>query len=261
MKSLRIILVSCMIACIFASCKKENVAPALPPEGSMVMKFDGFWSGTPKSVSVPKSNFLYASLNVSWWNLVLTVQLSIPVATFIESFNHQPVWDGGLDVWIWSYQVPVGSDIFTAELHGKDNGDEVNWNMYISKTGGFTDFLWYSGVSRKDNTSGTWYLNKAPENPTDYLQIDWNNNSDETADIRYQNVIPGANENGSYIKYGIVGDLPLNSYYDIFGHTDSRLINIKWNSTSHAGRVMDQKYFTDSNWHCWDELFINTNCQ
>lgn len=261
MKALRILLVSCTVAVLLTGCNKENIAPTIPPAGSMVMDFDGFWSGTAKSVTIPKSNFLYAATNVWWWNLALTVQLAIPVATFMESFNHQPVWDGDAKEWVWSYSVPVGNDLYSAELRGEDRRNEVDWNMYISKTGGFTSFLWYSGTSRKDNTSGTWQLNKSPENPTAFLQIDWTHDEDGTSDIRYLNIIPGAEENGSYIKYGKVDDPALDAFYDIFGQKDNRLINIKWNSTSHAGRVKDPKFFENPDWHCWDNYFINVVCE
>lgn len=261
MKTLRSVFILIFLTCLITGCLKDSIAPNIPPSGSMVMEFDDFWSGSAKSLAIPKSNFLHAAVHVSWWNLVLTVQLAIPVATFMESFNHQAAWNGTSKEWIWTYPVTVGNDVYKAELHGKENGNETDWNMYISKTGGFTDFLWYSGTSMKDNSAGTWYLNKSPDNPTDFLQIDWEMNSEGISGIRYLNITPGANENGSYIKYGSLKDSSLDAYYDIYGKSDDRLINIKWNSSSHTGRVKDQKFFSDSDWHCWDELLLNTVCQ
>jgi hypothetical protein len=261
MKTLKFILISLTIACITFSCVKESTPPSLPPEGSMVMKFDGFWKGDLKSVALPTSNFLFAAGHVLWWNTVLTINLAIPVATFAESFNHEPVWDAAAREWIWSYSVPSGTDIYTAELHGKNSGSQVEWNMYVSKTGGFTGFLWYSGISSSDNKSGTWYLNRSPENPQQYLQIDWIQGDSGTAGITYLNVMPEVADNGSYITYGITNEPPLVAYYDIYGKANDRLVNIKWDTASYAGRVKAPYHFMDSEWHCWDPGFLNVVCE
>lgn len=261
MRTFRIIMASLVITCISASCIKENTPPAIPPEGSMVMKIDGFWNGNLKSFTLPNSNFLFAAGHVFWWNTVLIMNLAIPAATFVESFNHDPVWNGASREWIWTYSVTVGSDDYTAELHGKISFTQVNWSMYISKTGGFSSFLWFTGTSRIDNASGTWNLNRSPEIPTEFLRIDWVQETGGTVKITYLNVIPEAAENGSYITFGTTGEPLLNAFYDIYGKAEDRLINIKWDTVSHAGRVKAPEHFMDPEWHCWDDQFLNADCR
>jgi hypothetical protein len=227
----------------------------------MVMNFDGFWKSDFKSATLPVSNFFFAAAHVLFWNAAVTLNLAVPVATFLESFNHEPVWNPSGREWIWSYSVTVGSDVYTADLHGKISIGQVDWSMYISKSGGFTNFLWYSGISKFDNTSGTWYLNKSPEDPYQFLQIDWVRGPDGTAEITYLNVTQGAEDKGSYITFGITDEIPLTAYYDIYGKANDRLVNIKWDTVSYAGRVKAPHHFMDSDWHCWDTTFLNAVCE
>jgi hypothetical protein len=226
----------------------------------MVMSIDGFWNGGQKSIALPHGNFLHAATQISFWNLVLTVQMAIPVAAFRESFNHQPVWDRTEKSWIWSYSVPAANGSYVAELHGWINGDAVNWEMYLSKTGGFTNFLWFSGHSQQDNSSGTWYLNHSPDDPEAFLQIDWIKDANGISGIRYLNVVPGAEANGSYIEFGHPATGDYDAFYNLRNEAEDRTIFIRWKSETHEGAVMDPKFFNDPGWHCWDIDFMNTNC-
>lgn len=249
-----------LISATILSCKKKDPEPELPPSSSMLITFDNFWDGSAKTADTTKNNLLFAGGNVLVWNLILTVGLAVPVASFVESFKHEPKWNKKEKAWIWSYSVPVGNITYSAELHGKDGGDMVNWSMYISQNGGFEDFLWYTGTSRKDKTSGQWLLNDKPNNPTALLQIDWHANADGTSDIQYMNVVPGGAENGGYIKYGIVKDPQFDAFYDIYNKGQNNLTKIQWNRSSRAGRVQDEKKFNDAAWHCWDNLLLDTAC-
>ncbi|MEK6617052.1 MAG: hypothetical protein AABZ32_13275, partial [Bacteroidota bacterium] len=98
-------------------------------------------------------------------------------------------------------------------------------------------------------------------NVTPLLQIDWTKNATGTCDIRYTNVIPGGAENGGYINYGIVSDPKYDAFYDIYNKGQNNLTNIKWNRSSKAGRVKDQKKFGDALWHCWNTSLVNDTCQ
>ncbi len=37
-------------------------------------------------------------------------------------------------------------------------------------------------------------------------------------------------------------------------------VNIKYNTETKAGRVKAPAYFEDSDWHCWNEQFQDTDC-
>ena len=35
---------------------------------------------------------------------------------------------------------------------------------------------------------------------------------------------------------------------------------IEWNTTSAAGRVMDEVHYLDTDWHCWDAVLADVGC-
>ena len=95
-----------------------------------------------------------------------------------------------------------------------------------------------------------------------FLSIEWNRNVEQnTADIKYTNIMPGDAASGSYISYGKTNDDPYNRFYDIFGQQENRNINIEWNYENLFGRIKDSLHFGDPDWHCWNEQLFNIDCQ
>lgn len=247
---------------------KDGDAPQLPPIESFVMDFSDFDS-SDDTVKSAKSTCTYqnwgtAYLKVALWNTIITIVGIVPVTAFLESFNHQPVYEGN-NTWSWTYDYTIGSATYTARLTGKIlETEEVKWEMYISKAapiGSFTDFKWYEGTARFDRTSGHWILYNNPTQVHELIRIDWNKNWDNnTGGISYTNVVPGDPENGGYIAYGLVEDTVYNAYYEIFNKGRNNLAEIEWNTTSKAGRITDPLTFGDNLWHCWDSLLIDIVC-
>lgn len=251
-------------------CKKdEGTPPDLPPSGSFVMDFSDFQNTNKSLMNLTDStdttygNFAFSVINVSVWNAIITVGLAVPVAAFVESFNHEPeLNDEGW--WVWTYSFDVWSATYTAKLHGKLENNTVNWEMYISKTGlgSFTDFLWYTGESNLENTSGSWILYNKPTDATELLEITWEAESDgSAASIKYENVVPNGPENGGYIEYGKTTDVNYDAFYDIYNKGKDNLTSIKWNRESKAGTVKDIDFFADEEWHCWNAEFIDVTCE
>lgn len=252
-----------------SGCKKEpEEKPSIPPESSFVMDFSGFSDASDTvtkkskgtdSVVVKYNHWGTAFIKVAIWNVVIAVQAAVPVAAFKESFNHEAVWNKKDKLWEWTYTYAHSSGNYDAKLTGEVVGETVNWSMYISKTSGlgtFSNFLWYTGTSRFDNTSGSWTLNdRATDNP--YIQIDWHKNADGTSDIKYTNVVPNGNENGGYIKYGLVNDTAYDAFYTIYNKGLNNLVNIEWHRTKHDGRIKDPLAFGNSEWHLWNTLLQN----
>ena len=267
-KSLPIIFTLGLIVLI-ASCEDdkttnpEDQAPTIPPQSTMIMDFSEFpdtiASDAPEIQIVSRRNWGWAASNVAVWNSVLTLTLAIPVAAFLESFNHQPVQqpDGS---WLWQYTVNNQEPFYTAKLYGKTTTDGVEWRMLLTKEGEFTDFEWFTGFSNLPATEGTWTLNKDPNSPSEFLYIEWHRNTqEETADVRYTKLSPSLSGQ-SYIFYGKFNEIPYNRFYQIFDAQDNRLIDIKWNYEMKFGRVKDPIHFGDENWYCWDENLNDTNC-
>ncbi len=243
-------------------------APDIPPAETFVINFDDFTedadtNGEPtvRTTGVlPRANWLYSGGTVLVWNTILTVNLVIPVASFVESFNHQPTLKAG-GIWSWEYDFMANGNSFSAELQGQINGGVVDWNMFITKDGEYTDFNWFSGQSSLMGTDGTWSLNRNPNDPSSFIDIEWNRNEAAgEADIRYENVIPDSADNGDYIYYGVNMESPYNAFYEIFRTNQGKLTQIEWNRETKAGRVKDEQNFGDEEYYCWDEFLVDTEC-
>ena len=255
---------------LIVSCENDNSTnpqdqiPTIPPQSTMIIDFSEFPDTTTgdelQNVSFSRTNWEWAAWNVSYWNVMLFQTLAIPVAAFVESFNHQPVQqsDGS---WLWQYSISVGGATFTAKLYGKTVNEGIEWRMLLTQEGLFDDFEWFTGFSNLPATEGTWTLNHEPNQATALLDIEWYRNTTEgTASVKYIRVAPGLEENGSYIFYGKTNEIPHNRFYQIFGAAENRLIDTKWNYESLFGRVKDSMYFRDEYWHCWDDKLNDTSC-
>ena len=238
-KAVRILLLGIII---FPACEtdKERDPPLLPPASSMVIDFSDFQQ-TKKS-ELTAFNWVNAALNVAIWNTVITVGLAVPVAAFRESFKHEGVYHGDKE-WIWSYNVTVFGVIYKADLHGTLQDDNVLWEMYVTKTDDFTDFLWYYGEVSLDQTEGFWIMNENPEDPSELLRIDWTRETGaETSEIKYTNIQPGGAENGGYIRYGKLSEGDYDYFYDIYVKSTDKLINIQFNSETKEGRIKEPEH-------------------
>jgi len=249
-------------------CKKDHGdPPTIPPQSSFIMNFSDLDSSKAPSKYFMKvdsagqySNFLFAAGNVVVWNVILTVGLAIPVASFVHSFSYQGTWNNQDNAWEWKYNFQVYAT-YSAKLKAKVSGNTVHWEMYISLQNGFQNFLWYEGDSQLDNSQGTWTLFDNPNSNQPLLGILWHKNvSNNTSDITYTNIVPGSPENGGYIAYGITTDTTYNAYYNIFNKGKNNLTSIRWNIPHKNGSVKDSLHFGNSQWNCWDENYLNTTC-
>ena len=265
-KSLLILLTATLT--VFSSCKKEDgtepeAAPEIPPETSMVMNFSDFNNvdTTAYKSSVTYQHWGRAAAHVLVWNTVLTVTLAVPVASFRESFKHTPVYDPDINSWVWSYNFVAAGDIHLAELHGTVTPNGVEWNMYISRDGHYSDFLWYSGTSDAGNESGSWVLNTNPDNPNSFLLIEWNRDIvNGNYDIKYTNIATSNPNNGSYIFYGKTSDL-MDATYNIYNSSEINFVRINWSRAYIFGQIKDPFFFEDEEFHCWDETRMDSECQ
>ena len=241
----------------------SDEAPELPPLSSFIMDFSDFIPDeTPKmTLDNTHLNRNQAIVHIAVWNIITFVHMAVPVATFMEAFNHNPTEqsDGS---WLWSYDVQVGLSTYTAKLYGKVSGIEVEWHMYVSKTGagGFSDFLWYSGTSHIAGVEGSWTINKMPTEPVPYVGIDWSTNSNGTAVTTYTNIVPDGPENGGYISHGTTQDVPYNAFYHIYNKGLDNLVEIEWNRITKAGRIRNPHHYGNSDFHCWNAMGVDIDC-
>lgn len=273
MKKLNVALVLFLSIFLMQSCQKDDLttpvdpqaqkAPNLPKEESFIMPFSAFEEFSEEDDSRTTSNWLYSASNVVIWNLVLTQQLIIPVASFYESFNHSAVYQGN-GVWLWAYEIPDNNGNYHAELYGELlASNEVKWDMYISQDGVFPLVHWYSGTTANDGSYANWNLSYNPSDPTPIINISYQKNDGNGVEsIRYTNIIPGAPENGGYIEYKKANN-QVNDYnrmYDIFNSETDNLLEIRWNNPGNDGRVKDPAHYQDEEWHCWNSALQDIDC-
>jgi hypothetical protein len=264
-----------LIVSLSSGCSNEGgtgaqpTAPDLPPLSAFVMDFTDF---TPETMALPdgavgRLDATYSRLNWGWaftnvfvWNTAVMVGLIVPVIAFVEAFDHEPTRqpDG---TWVWDYNFVAKDVVYLADLHGRIVRDGVEWEMYISKEGEYTDFLWYFGESDAAGTQGTWTLYAGPTEPTPLIGIEWHRNPEtQTGDIKYTNIVPDGPENGGYIFYGTTDGTPYDAFYDIYNKGLDNHTEIEWNHSTIEGRVRDWDHFEDHAWHCWDSSRNDTDC-
>ena len=252
-----------LLAAIFllAACNTDDdeinpgTAPELPPASSMEIDFSNFQDGgNTGGREMTTNNWDLAALTVGVWNTVLTVGLIVPVASFKAAVSQKPSYDADREVWVWAFDHNVIGRTFSFELTGEVVGDNVEWNMYASEENGFQNVLWYSGLTAIDGSSGYWKLNKDGDNPTEFLRIDWEQENEEVAYIKYENIEVGSDGFGAYIEYGKTDGTDFNRYYYVIGTDGS--VNIDWNETTGVGRIK----VNDGAYACWDSNFEDVDC-
>lgn len=243
-------------ALLLNSCKKDEKNPPdiPPPSGSFIISTDDYENNSEKEIT----NWFHAATHVGFWQTVVSVTMAVPVAAFSEAVkNHEPVSVSD-NRWMWAYDFKILVK-YEAKLYGELRGDSVDWEMYISKTGAYSDFLWYTGTCDINGTGGYWELAKSPDVSDTWLRIDWARNGDETGYIRYSGVLPDTEIYGDYINAEKTNDF-YNAGYDIYNAGEERLLEVEWNTEDKSGRVKDFKKYEDENWHCWDENLQDITC-
>jgi len=243
--------------------EEQDTLPELPPVEALLMDFSDFDDNPTEQEAlnslVEYTNFLYSYGTVSIWNILVTAPMILPVATYLESFNHTPVYLGD-NTWQWSYSKTIGMNSYSARLvTQRISNDDFKVEMFVTQQEAFEDFKWFEGTVKYNRTHAEWTMYESPQNNVEWLDIEWNKDwEEEVSDITYTIVKSGHAEEGSYITFGIVDDVDYDAYYTI-SHSQKDTY-IKWNTTSKTGRVKGEVNFGDANWHCWNELFQDVDC-
>ena len=262
------LLIVILTAGFLTNCKKDKGdPPVLPPQESMVIDFSNFTLDSKSANIVTdqkgtnNGNFVFAATVAGFWNIVLATTLAIPVLTFKQAIDQDPVY---LDdkTWQWSYSTTIGSIEYKAKLKGQIRSSDVLWKMYITKSGdnGFTDFLWFEGTSSLDASSGQWTLYESNASPVAYLQIDWTKSGTSVGSIKYS-LVKNDSFRDSYIEYGTETGT-YDRYYNIHYYNGTKFsdVNIKWNKSTRIGTVQSADYLGDNSWYCWDTNKVNAVC-
>lgn len=254
---------------LFTACTDETEnpenAPELPPQASMSAEIGNFpQNGSGRvDATLAKSNFLFASVNVIYWQTIVAAGVVVPAAAFQEAFNHPFTYDKASKEWKSEYSVQAGGKTVEATLvASRTESETIHWEMYLTVSGQFEDYLWFSGDSRVDNTGGDWVIYAGPQASGTLFKIDWDRDGDDFLYSKYT-LTNESSRVGSYIAYGETDEEGFSHFYEVSitdTEGDDYDANIYFDETTKVGKVKSQAYFEDELWHCWDENLDDVSC-
>ncbi len=264
------IIVAMIVASCLTSCTNDDSSkkePVLPPSESMMMDFSNFQS-TANASAVKSSltddptqynNWINSAFTVGAWNIAIYLNSVIPVTAFKEAFNHPAVFIVDNSNWVRTYSITNVGITYTCSLVATVNGNSIDWKMLLTKSGGlgpdFSNFVWFTGISSRDGLTATWHLNKGPEyKGIPYLDVTWVKNTS----LRYTLVDATDVNVGNYLEYDKINDAGLDAQFLIQTLKHDNDITIQWQTTLKNGRVKCQNWYSDLNWHYWDNNHKNT---
>jgi hypothetical protein len=283
MKNLVWLVAFLFVAGTFQSCQKDIedqptdlVAPAIPPMAMFSMPTETFDENQVDTSGIANNplertltgtyqNWFHSAVNLVVWHTVVVVNMAVPTAAFGAAINQPAEYIGDLTfAWDYVYVAPpnLGGKTYNVLLTGQyePNLENVLWTMTVSEQGGFTDFVWYTGITSTTNDEGEFTLYRFPNNPQTYLRLDYA--GDEVSGngaLRFTNIIPGHVDFGHYIEYREAPGSLLDRAFDVQREGDN-FLQIQWNEAGNFGRVKHPTHFGDTDWHCWDAAFMDTEC-
>ncbi len=247
----------------------EAVAPELPPVQSLIMPFTGFEDADTTGLvdqannrsGATYRNWFYAASNLILWHTVVTVNMALPIASFNEAFNQDPVYAGN-GVWKWSYDVNDNGTVYLCVLSGQAIDNEtLQFDMHVSKAGGFNNVHWYTGTVTDNGNTGVWEFSDRPNNPRKVIRAEYGKNAAQVAHLTFTNIKEQSPDMGDYIEYREAPGADFDRAYDVYRVQPDDLIEIQWNEAIAGGRVKSQDFFNDDDFHCWDMEFMDVDCE
>ena len=257
------LMVGAMLTFMVTSCKngETEAEPSVPPSETFEMDYESFPSAEGGRAGREETEIAFgiSAIAVGVWQTLVGLTMTIPVAAFKASVSQDPVYIEEEGRWHWNFTIGSSNTaIHSCNLYAQVDGQVVNWEMYLTREGDFSDFLWYTGTSRFDQTSGSWTVYRDPlGNSRAFLEIDWTRDTDAgTGTIRYTNIDAQDNNNGAYIESGRVESTSeFDTYYEITG-ADGATTLIEWHSSTHVGRLTNAQGAT----FCWDTNLQDVDC-
>jgi hypothetical protein len=260
-----------LLAC-FTGCSEDTdedsngEALALPPDDSMTIDLSTFGESKLEAPVLPnlpgtRLNFAAAAATASVINTIVVAKLTAPVAVFTAAKNTTPVkQDDGS--WLWSYSRTIGSETFTANLTGKRDSDKVIWSMKVSsntKLRQLDNFEWYTGITSKDNGSGSWQIfnRDTPDQANPIYAIEWKVEKEVKRERTFTNQEAGSPHFGNVVRYSIEGEIASINFTEADKGTT---MTIEWNLKTTAGSITAPSYKKGEK-SCWDENKQDVACE
>jgi hypothetical protein len=254
---------------LLVSCNKDDevdpgTTPALPPSSSMAPNFEDFSNneGAGGGREMAVRNWVYAATSVGVYSGILSGALVVPVTAFKLAVNQEATFDTETKLWVWAYDISVPNNgSYSVKLTADVDGSDVAWTGYISKAGGFADFVWFTGESNFAANAGTWTLYEGPDKPDAWLSSEWSKSDvDGIADVTFT-VEKEGDGFGSSISYMVDANADLDRNVTIVDTNTENSIDVQWNAENGNGRIKSEAFFEDNLYHCWDTTLNDVDCE
>lgn len=245
-------------AIIITSCRKQEIQkyipPDLPPMESMSIPMKGF---TTNSGVNNKKSYLWfgvSTLYIRNWSEQIGSTLTLPSVSFKEAFNHKRIQIEE-NLWRWSYNIILSEKEYNLELEASFDGDKIIWEMFFSKKGkgSFSRFKWFTGISDRLGTVGSWAIYKYSTEINVLYVINWQkNHKDGLSEITFTNFYKSKFNKNSYINYKKTNGTPYDATYTIYDGNKDKIIRIQWNSILNEGSIKLTQNKIINGPHYWD---------
>lgn len=241
---------------ILSSCfNTKKIPPVLPPIESILLDLSYFVEAGEES-----TNYNDAAEEIVFWQILINDSLSFQKDLLETALDNDLEYQADY-TWLIKDKLNCIDKSYDILLFCIDETDTLSLKLYFSDST-YTDLLTYDGISSHNNTQGNWTINKPEPDTTIYikfLSVNWSIKSEENKEIKFTNFLSGG-ENGNYILYNDSTDDIYNSYIDLFDKASENHTYIQWNSITNTGRIQDIEKYGDEDWYCWDENFLNSDC-
>ncbi len=241
-----------------------DTPPTLPATTSMEVDFGLFQIGASESTLTASTDLVelgaaFSSTQINFGTAAITVlvaqaltvlHLAVPTVVFGAAVNTTPTFESD-GRWHWRYTASTAGTVWTAHLSGAVDGNSVDWNMRISAptaNPALNEFLWYSGLSRTDQTSGTWRFFD-PLNPSgsnEVVRLDWSHTSNEIHGVTI--TVTGGDNVGDVLTADRDGTMRLVTFVDASQGTN---VEISWDTATGVGYIVAPN-FNGGVKACWD---------
>lgn len=232
------------------SCQKDDfseTAPVVPDVSTLKIEFPDLQQLETKGLVEDSFHFLYKTIVDIWMDLYENM-LNVPMGALEIVGSAEPSYDGGVWTWSVSDYNCIGQK-YAVALAGAEAGEKVNWELSVTRDGfgGFQNYTWLEGWSKKDGTAGQWSVRVSPDDVDVLVTSDWTASNGRLQTCRNTYSLEhalggiGAFFNGSYVEYSASAtDERFNnslkiSYFQIGNHEVA--LNLEWNPETNAFRT------------------------
>lgn len=246
-KTLFVILAASLLCLAANSCRKDDAGSAPKVPSVETLKID--LSSIPATKAGQHSEAITGIVEVldNVWGYIYEQIINVPLKGLEIVADAHPVRDG--HVWTWKVSdCNYMGQVYEVLLTGREHGNKVDWELSVSRDGfgGYQNYTWITGWSRKDGSEGQWSVSVGPNDMDLLVTSDWQVKDGSVCDCKLTYNLEhalgtfGAFFNGSYIEY--IKGASDNAY------TDTLIVNyfqignievdatIEWNSRTHACR-------------------------